>query len=204
MKFYLSKDDAISLTETRRKVFAESTDRELYLHVGYFMLWYAACELRITLLLATVTKSKDMHAFALLTKGMDAPTKIRRLRSACERSTPIGQNLEFRLRVFERHMVPLRNKLVHTYPVGDGKRNLVCFNTLANIPMPGRSLHPDEETISFLEFFEHGVWLNLFNEDLKPVCRSAAHAQTLEIASPQSPLLPGQHPSPSPSTKGSR
>jgi hypothetical protein len=192
MKFRFPGYNEQQFNEARREVFTNGEDRELYLHIGYFNMWFAGCEIRLTLLLAKCTRTIDLEAFDLLTRGMDADTKIERLRRACEKFKPIGPNLHLRLNIFQNHMVPLRNKLAHTYPVGDYQRDLVVFTTLPKIPKRNQGPHPDEETISFFELFEYGAWLAHFNKDLNPISQIVAHPEMIEIENPQSPLLPGQ------------
>jgi len=198
-KFDFSNTDKASLLEAKRRLFAEGIDRDLYLHIGYFSSWYAGCEMWITLLLARLTKSTDLYSFDLLTRGLDAKTKVIRLKRICEdRGWRIGPNLQLRLNLYEGQMTDLRNKLAHTYAVADYKRNVVIFTMLGNVPVPGADRHPSEDAISFDELFENAAWLNLFNNDLKAACRSLAHSKMLEIDSPQSPLLPGQNQQPDP------
>jgi hypothetical protein len=193
-KFDFSEADKALILEAKQKLFIEGVDRNLHSHIGYFSSWYAGCEMWITLLLAKLTKSTDLYSFDLLTRGMDARTKIARLKRICEdRNWPIGRNFQLRLNLYEGQMTDLRNKLAHTYPVADYKRRVVIFTMLGNIPAPGTDRHPNEEAISLDELFESGAWLQLFNIDLKSIADSLTHPKTLEIKSPQTPLLPGQN-----------
>ncbi len=171
MKFYTSEEDKKSLNESYLHLFERGIDRKLYFHIGYFTVWYAAVEIRLTLLLARATKSMtNLDSFELLTKGMDARIKILRLREAL--GDLIGPNLDTRLNIFDRHMRPLRNSAVHSYPVCDPTHSAIGFASLNQLPSFTKSKPPTAKPaleMPVLDFFEHGVWLNLFNNDLKTV-----------------------------------
>jgi hypothetical protein len=187
MKFWISDADQRKLREAHDRIFVSGVDKELYFLIGYFNVWFAACELRITLLLAKYTKSFDIEAFELLTKGLDARTKSIRLREACAPHNLIGPNLNRRLLVFEKTFYDLRNKIAHCFPVSDNDKKSVNFLTLARTPHPLRTKAPKAESMSFDELFEHGAWLDCFNSDLKPLSQGSVHLGRLEIDAPQSP-----------------
>jgi hypothetical protein len=69
------------LTEVRDKIFG-GPDRDMFLHVGYFLCWFAHVELNLTFLLARAINHRQLDDFELLVKGMDARVKCERLRKA--------------------------------------------------------------------------------------------------------------------------
>lgn len=62
-----------------RKIIREGADGNLLLDIGYFMTWYSAVELSITLLLAAASGAADFETFDTLCAGTDARVKIERL-----------------------------------------------------------------------------------------------------------------------------
>lgn len=191
MKFFLTNEDASELRKGREHIF-NGEDRDLYFHLGHFNAWYAGAEIRLTLLLAAAVKATDLRAFDILTKGMDARVKLNRLREASLSFKPIGPNLTARFDVFERHLIPLRNRIAHTYAVLERDNEHISFTSLGKIPKRGAT-PAKEDLISTLELFEAGVWLRLFHNDLKAAAKALAHSETLETDHPQSPLLPKVH-----------
>lgn len=188
------------IVEGHRKRIFESDDRTFYLHVGYFMAWYSACEARITLLLAIATKSENLKSFDLLTRGMDAKVKIERFRLACNGYRKIGDNLKRRLAHFEKKIIPLRNKIAHSHMTTDPSYQGIHFASLSKMPLASFGLYAVGEAPpyqTFREIFEQGLWLNVFNDDLLSVWKNAAHPTEFEIDDPVSPLPPTGHP-PSP------
>ena len=85
-------DDRPDFEKLRSEIFG-GPDRDLYLHIGYFMSWFSAVELKITFFLALVLDDRQLEDFELLVKGMDARVKCERLRKACKRrAISIGPN----------------------------------------------------------------------------------------------------------------
>ena len=122
------------LEAERARVFA-GEDRDLYLHVGYFFTWYNNVEWKITHIMAIVMGDKDFSAFNLLVSGMDAKTKVRRLKRLCKiKNLPIEQPLADRLKHFEDKICPLRNKLAHNALVRDEQNPRFYFMQLDRLP----------------------------------------------------------------------
>jgi hypothetical protein len=181
------------LRKAREKTFA-GIDRDQYLHVGYFLTWYGMVEHRITLMMAMVAQERDLEAFHLVTKGMDARTKTQRLRELCKvKNREIGPNLLPRLKHFQDNVCKFRDRLSHTALIRDENEERFHFMPLDRSPakalgMPKETDLRPTDSIDYLEFFERGYWLNWFNDDLAPVVERARTGLSLEIDNPRSPL----------------
>lgn len=167
-----------------------SDDRHVYLHVGHFMLWFAAAEVGVTLLLALATRSIDIKGFRQLVRGMDARVKCERLRSAAKDYKPIGPNLATRLEFFEKTMVKTRNLLTHSAVLLPEPRQMIYFASFGAFGT--HDAPPDYDgdaapSMEAIELFKQGLWLNSFHTDLESVAREDAHSTTLEIDHPRSP-----------------
>ncbi len=176
-------------------------DRDLYVHIGYFMSWFSAVELKITLLLAVVLNYRQLNDFDLLVRGMDARVKCERLRRACKNRINIGPNFENRLRTFEDVSIPLRNKIGHRHLSNPGAGKTVYMMTLsrtAGSAFGMRQVGELPDQMPMLELFEHAYWLHLFSEDLLTATHvTVAQSGTLEIEQPRSPQrLAGRQPTP--------
>jgi hypothetical protein len=195
-------EDDFSLESTRADAFAKE-DRHLYLHVGFFISWFSAVELRISMLLALATQTPRMEGFELLTRGMDARVKVDRLRRACEGSITIGPHLAARLTLFENQSIPLRNKMSHSFLSIDPGYESVHLASISRLPYAAYGRQQEgkpPENLPLIQIFEHGLWLAFLNHDLGNVqstfIKSGLHAKILEIDHPRSPLLPGASSSP--------
>jgi hypothetical protein len=143
--------------EEIRKIALSGDEGNLYLDLGYFISWFAVSEFRITSLLQAATTSQNTTAFDLLTKGMDARVKCERLRAACDLFLPMGSNLDTRLGVFERHIIPLPNKLAHSFVACPHPFTTMHFSSQAKLPYKafGKEQIGDEpEQMTTLEFFK--------------------------------------------------
>jgi hypothetical protein len=177
-----------------------SSDRDLYLDVGFFISVFSSAELAITSLLAILTQSKDLAAFDLLCKGMDIRVKIQRIRQAANKHGGIGSNLQKRLDFFEKNAISLRNKISHrSFAIceDDGPRRYFLF-TLSNMPWGelkfGTPLTPDKpETIPSLEIYACAMWVNTFRKDLLSVMNAAIDGASLEVSNPVSRLPQKDH-----------
>jgi hypothetical protein len=183
------------LEAERARVFS-GEDRELYLHVGYFFTWYNNVEWKITHIMAIVMGDKDFSAFALLVSGMDARTKVRRLKSLCKiKNLLIEQSLADRLKFFEDKLCPLRNKLAHNALLNDERQPRFHYAQLERLPWKalgmdipdGLSKEPPDH-IDTITLFERGCWLHSFSDDLTKVIYCAIKQEPLGIKSPVSPL----------------
>jgi hypothetical protein len=102
------------LQTVRQREFARSEECDLYLHIGHFFVWYNAAEFSLTLIIAMVMRERDLAAFHAVTKGLDAQTKIRRLRLICKiKKQHIGPNFSSRLKHFHDKVCDFRNTISH-------------------------------------------------------------------------------------------
>lgn len=156
------------IDEYRTEMF-DGVDRQMFLHVGHFVSWYASLEFIITFLLHEFSGRPHPVKFDNLIKGMDAKTKVERLRSAIRLSGwETAKPLNDRLDHFCKKLAPLRNKIVHRHlywPEGDQLQ----ISTLAQPPLfedvkfEGAA-KPD--VVEGLLLFEHGIWMAMFSHDL--------------------------------------
>ena len=84
-----------------------------YAIVGRFFTNFAFCELILSQLLAHLIKARDMEAFELVVRGMDARIKSERVRRAFARYGLMGSGFKTRLNFFDKRAIPLRNLLAH-------------------------------------------------------------------------------------------
>jgi hypothetical protein len=181
------------LKKAREAIFS-GVDRDQYLHVGYFLTWYGQVEHRLTIIMAMVAQERDFEAFHLLTKGMDAKTKSQRLRELCEvKNRKVGPNLLPRLKYFERNVCKFRDRLSHTALIRDENKEHFHFMPLDRSPakalgVPKATDLRPTDSLSYLDLFERGYWLNWLNEDLAQVVERARTGQSLEIDNPRCPL----------------
>jgi hypothetical protein len=184
---------AKELEEGREKTYS-GLDRDLYCDIGFFATWFGMAELRVTLLLAQFTGVRDIEAFDILCRGMDARVKTERLRLAIKRHALIGPELNLRLAYFNDEVIPLRNKLMHSSfsnAEGEGPRHYY-LSGLANMPWnelnmgkPQTKLKPT--VVHSLDLYGKGVWLSYFAHDLNPVTANDPRGKSIvEIASPKS------------------
>lgn len=179
----------VTLEQMRDYMF-NGKDRHVYLYVGHFMLWFSAVEVGITLLLALATKSIDVKGFRHLARGMDARVKCERLRAACRDYKPMGDNLSTRLEFFEKTMVKTRNNLTHSVvllPEPREKLYFASFGAFGTHDAPPDYDGDQAPHVPALEVFKQGLWLNLFDTDLRAVAHGEAQASILEIDHPRSP-----------------
>jgi hypothetical protein len=185
--------DESYLERTRKNVF-DGEDRDHYLHIGYFMSWYSSVELGITFLLAIATGIRNLEAFELLVRGMDARVKIDRLRKAIDQSATItiGPNLSSRIDLFYDKIIPVRNNVAHASLASDPQRQTLHFASLAKLPFHAHGLFQHGEpppSVPLIDIFEHALWLNFFSDDLNKAINQFPR-QMLEIDNPRSPMRP--------------
>ena len=147
----------------------------------------------MTFLLAKTLDYQPLDDFELLVRGMDARVKCERLRKACKGRKPFGPNFSARLKHFEDNAIGLRNKVAHRWPTLPEGSSVVYFSTLSAMPFAASGLQqiglaPDG--MSLLKFFENGLWLNFYCNDLNPLCGDKFARETLEIDHPRSPMPP--------------
>lgn len=191
----MSPEDEKTLRKARETIFS-GEDRELYLHVGYFVTWFNMVELRITALIAVVLGEKDLEAFNVLVKGMDAETKVSRLKELCtKKNRSLGKNLDQRLKFYRDKCGKLRNKIAHL-PLVPGDASHEKFHHASIDRSVERALSmrlltklPPADHIWRLELFQKAYWMNHFSDDLSIVLDHCMTEPTLEIISPRSPQL---------------
>jgi hypothetical protein len=178
----MGDDISAILTRIRSVVFEGEEDRTLYLHLGYFIMQFSIVELLITELLNKATGDMDYEKFDLLVRGMDARVKCERLKQA-KQFFPLGPNLKARIDHFEMTMVPLRNRITHSWTQthDDGR---IYFATVGRIV--GSKSVPTHST-TYDEVLVHGLWLNLLCRDLLSALRLSG-TKMCEINDPQSGL----------------
>ena len=165
----------------------------MYSLVGYFIAQYSLVELGITLLLAIICKTDDVEAFHALTKGMDAKTKIQRLRQLCkqQKRPTLGQRLDDRLLFVHDKVAELRNNLSHSalFKSPDDPQRIM-FSGVGKMPLEtfgyaGKSLSVSE--VTFLALESYGDWLNAFHADLvKMLEKSDKQTKVYQITHPRS------------------
>jgi hypothetical protein len=182
----------LDLEPFRRRVF-DGPDRDLLLHVGFFIVWFTKVEEAITYLIAILGKFRDLEAFDLLTKGMDANVKLERLRRMCELRSHMGEGLRIRLRHFEDKLIPIRNKISHSAMSQSEKGpKRFFFTSAAQQPFEELGMErlfgtkPPE--ISADELFRRALWLNSFAGDLQALYEPATAGKILELARYKSPV----------------
>lgn len=179
--------------EKIRSAILKGEDANLYLHIGHFMSWFSAAEIRITMLLQVATENRDAESFELLTRGMDARIKCERLRKACKKEDLLGPNLAQRLRIFENRVIPLRNKLAHCMVMApDPNGGIFYLSTLARLPYKAfereqSGLEP--ESMRSIDLFRWGHWTCLFSWDLQPALHETTKSGKFEVENPRSPLI---------------
>lgn len=191
----MSPEDEKTPRHARDAIFV-GEDRELYLHVGYFITWFNMVELRITAIMAVVLGEKDLEAFNLLVKGMDAETKVIRLKDMrVKKRRGIGENLSRRLDFYRDKCGKLRNRIAHLPLIpGDEKREKFHHASLDRsteraLSMSPLTKLPPADHIGRLELFEKAYWMNFFSDDLGLVLDRCMTESVLEIESPRSPPL---------------
>jgi hypothetical protein len=185
-----------SFLENERARIFDGEDRDLYLHVGYFISWNNMVEHKITLLMALIMGEEDLSAFDLITRNLNGQTKVGRLKRLCElKKREIEQPLLDRLDHYTTKIYPLRNKLAHRSTARDEKVPRFYLVTLDRlpwkalgvaVPMGMKVQAPDH--IDAITVFEYGLWLHSFSEDLTEVIDCAIKREPLGIKTPRSPL----------------
>jgi hypothetical protein len=182
---FVARDMSDSWLERRRDRIFNGEDRELYLHLGYFLSWFSAVEARITLLIAMLTESYNLDNFDLLARGLQPRQKVERLRILAARyPRPIGPNFADVLGQFEETYIPLRNSLSHNRLIHAGMTpKAFTITTISRISeKDGGHVIPD------LELFERGYWLHMFQDDLGVMLADGLPKERLEIDDPKTPL----------------
>jgi hypothetical protein len=156
-----------TLAEHRDETF-NSPDQEQFLHIGHFISWYATAEFALTMILHQFSGRIHPSNFHLLTLGMDAKLKAERLKHALKLATWIMDGgLLKRMEHFGQTHVKIRNYLVHSHPYWPEGGDLQL--TSIGYPPTYKSQEwnaPPPFSISGLELYERGIWLNLFSQDL--------------------------------------
>lgn len=129
-----------------------------YAIVGKFFTNFAFCELILTHLLAHLIKARDMEAFELVVRGMDARVKSERMRRAFAKYGLMGEGFKVRLDFFDKHAIPLRNLLAHNAhfaPSHDADHLLIGRPSKPASFLPGES-----ETVSVERIEDVSDWLH--------------------------------------------
>lgn len=101
----------------------------------------------------------------------------------------MGPELGARIDWFEDKVVKFRNKLAHRLVMKHDEDDVFYLTTITRKPFKdiGRmeqvGLEPERR--SGLYFFEYGLWLNFFSDDLIVMLQS--HSEELELVNPCSP-----------------
>jgi hypothetical protein len=173
--------------ERLRQQFLTGPAAVLPAHVGHFLIWYAITEVAVTTMLAFVLDFRNFERLEYIVRGMDGRVKCERLRQATKRYMPLGPEIEARLWYFEQKVVPLRNRIAHSWPYLDETSGRVIFASVG-IPLEGtpkfkalkaNSVHLDE-------IFDMASWVHLFSQDLAAALASAIRGGSLEATSPLS------------------
>jgi hypothetical protein len=175
-----------------RSHFLSGREGELALHIGHFVTWFGVAEMWLTSALATILGQHDLEAMDLLIRGMDARVKCERLRQAARAGSGLGPYLKGEISVFEREIIPARNRIAHAWPYLNEKTRILYFVTLGKMP----DIHGTEpplnlernEGIHIDDLFTQGMWLNSFAGDLESAISGWRRGTILETAeSRQSP-----------------
>lgn len=167
--------------------------QDMYFRVGHFIAEYSTVELAITALLAIISDFKDLEAFHTLTKGMDAKTKVERLRELARTKKLLVEKGPFdaRLMHFADKTANLRNKVAHAWLLkSKGDPQKILFSNIAKLPfdlfkMKKRVKHkPDEIMVDLL--WEHTNWLSEFQADIISLIPPALKGAKLELKNPHS------------------
>ena len=63
------------LHDAEYKIFS-GEDRDLYLHLGYFLSWFSGVEGKLTFLIAFLTESRNLDNFDILASGLQPRQKV--------------------------------------------------------------------------------------------------------------------------------
>jgi hypothetical protein len=165
--------DDSQLQAVREAVF-DRPERDLYMHVGYFLTWYGHAELAITTIMALIMRERDLEAFHTVTKGLDAKTKALRFRQLCAvKKRKIGPHLLNQLKFFQKTICTFRDRISHTALVENGDKQF-CFAAFDRLPWKEFGLdYPKAtqpaETINRIRVFTYGLWLAHFAQALQGV-----------------------------------
>ena len=190
------------LVEDRKTAWANENSCTVYLHIGFFIYWYASVETAVSIMLTRATGNQHPAHFHTLTRGMDAKLKCERLREALKISDcTIGPALTKRFEHFTSRLSSLRNQLVHNYPFfHEDTFQLVSVGAPPHVvdrPVKGA---PKPVMVPSLELYERGKWLQAFSSDLYALMDDFSDALrrkgTLERERYWSSLPTGDRPSP--------
>jgi hypothetical protein len=180
------------LTKERDRIFA-GQDRLMLLHVGYFITWYNHVEWKLTVLMAIVMGERDFPAFHQLVLGLDAKTKVRRLRKLCQiKKRKIEENFDNQLTHFHETICDLRNKFAHRALLNDETgKDRFHFATLEKMPwkvlgVSAKGQPPDH--IDGIKMFEYGYWMNHWGDDLNEIIDRAIASKSLGTETPRAKL----------------
>ena len=175
--------------------FLVGSDANLPSRLGHFVMWFGACETIITEILARVLGFYNYpQRLEFVIRGMDARVKCERLRQACEHLCPLGQNLSDRLTYFQNTIVPLRNRVSHSWPIleNDGCIHFTSLGKVHGVEFVADStLSSTPDFILLDDLLDRGIWLHAFSSDLLAAMACQIDGKPLEISDPQSNLLQG-------------
>ena len=185
----------------REIVLNNPDDREMYVHIGHFIAWYAAAETGVTALLHHFSGKIGPEQFDILTKGLDARGKCERVKSAVALTRyKIDDGLNKRLSHFTGVVATLRNKIVHSHLYWNDNHSLQ-MTSLGKPPLFAEDPldAPLPAMVSSLELFERGFWLQNLTIDLfkaHEALTKTPHLATVGIAPYRSSLPTGDRPGP--------
>ena len=106
---------------------------------------------------------KGTERFELVARGMDIRVKCERMRAAIGINRKIGPNMEARLKAFEKTLIKMRNKMLHSWAVLDTeKKSIIHLASMSK--MPTSRIKPPQVSSNELAFLSY--WLFKFNSDL--------------------------------------
>ena len=164
----------------------------MYALVGYFIAQYSLVELGITFLLSVATRSEDPEAFHVLTKGMDAKTKIQRLRQLCrlQKRPRIGPKLEERIMFIHDKVADIRNDIAHSALFkSQTDPQKIFFSGVGRFPLKEFGIEEKSQSppqITFVALERYGDWLNAFQSDLVHLLKHRKTTEGYEIVRPRS------------------
>lgn len=170
----------------------DNNTEELSKVLGFFLVSFGRLEMVITALLADVLGyENDYERFGILSQGLDAKTKVLRLKLAARRyRKPVGGMLRKSLADFVKTDCAIRNSICHSWPTLD-RQGIVHFGSLHEIPDylgrgPRRPLgiNPPAHAIGHIYF--RAIWMHNLERSLLQLGR-VRPLPALEVADPTPP-----------------
>lgn len=154
-----------------RKDILSGEDQEMFVHVGHFVSWFGAVDMILGLILHHFSGDIPPPEFDVLTRGLDAKTKLHRLEQSMALSGwTMAPALKRRLEHFKKVHIGIRNKLVHSYlywPEGGDLQICGVGNPPIFADVTFDAAPPQQ--IPGAVLFERGAWLSLLCQDLTDI-----------------------------------